>query len=88
MSEEPSRRREVRSEYNAAIWWYHCDVHDWSYEESNPEDVCPVCLGESSERERIIALLETLKCKCDDDCDMVESPFHILIPFLKGEVDA
>ena len=42
-------------------------------------------IGVEDERERILALLETLKCKCDDDCDMVESPFHILIPFLKGE---
>ena len=44
--------------------------------------------GRDYERERIIALLETLKCKCDDDCDMVESPFHILIPFIKGEYNA
>lgn len=44
--------------------------------------------GKMNEQDRIIALLETLKCKCDDDCDMIESPFHILVPYLKGEVDA
>lgn len=34
--------------------------------------------GVYEERERILALLEELSCDCDEDCDIVEIPFHNL----------
>jgi len=34
--------------------------------------------GVRQEQERIIALLEKLSCDCDEDCDIVEIPFHNL----------
>ena len=41
--------------------------------------------GKMNEQERIIALLDTLKCGCDGDCDMVEITFHNLVSLIKGE---
>ena len=49
------RRREVVAEYST---YYVCDVHGWDFTDVD-DDVCPVCMGESLERERIIELLET-----------------------------
>ena len=48
------RNREVVSEFST---YYVCDVHGWDFTNVD-EDVCPVCLGESLERERIIKLFE------------------------------
>jgi len=48
------RKREVVAEFTT---YYVCDVHGWDYTNVDG-DVCPVCLGESSERERIIKLLQ------------------------------
>lgn len=41
--------------------------------------------GREDERERIIALLESLKCACDGECGMVEAPFTVLRKLIKGE---
>ena len=38
--------------------YFVCDVHDWEFDESTIDDVCPVCRGEQMEREHVIALLE------------------------------
>ena len=38
--------------------YFVCDVHGWDFDESEADDVCPVCRGEQMERERVIALLE------------------------------
>jgi hypothetical protein len=35
--------------------------------------------GKMNERERIIALLDTLKCKCYGDCEIVEITFQQLV---------
>lgn len=34
--------------------------------------------GAYEERERILELLKQLSCDCDEDCDIVEIPFHNL----------
>ena len=41
-------------------------------------------IGASQERERIIALLESLKCACDGECGMVEAPFTVLRELIEG----
>lgn len=41
--------------------------------------------GAKRERERIIALLDSLKCNCDGECGMVEAPFTVLERLIKGE---
>ena len=41
-------------------------------------------IGASEERERIIALLESLKCACDGECGMVEAPFTVLRELIEG----
>jgi hypothetical protein len=41
-------------------------------------------IGASQERERIIALLESLKCACDGECGMVEAPFTVLSELIEG----
>ena len=41
--------------------------------------------GVEAERERIIALLDSLKCDCDGECGMVEIPFTSLASLIKGE---
>ena len=41
--------------------------------------------GRQDERERIIALLDSLKCNCDGECGMVEAPFTVLERLIKGE---
>ena len=41
--------------------------------------------GKAQERERIIALLDSLKCNCDGECGMVEAPFTVLERLIKGE---
>ena len=48
------RKREVVAEHST---YYVCDVHGWDFTDVD-DDVCPVCMGESMERERIIELLE------------------------------
>jgi hypothetical protein len=48
------RRREVVTEYHT---YYVCDVHGWDYTDID-DDVCPVCLGELNERERILKWVE------------------------------
>ena len=51
-----SERR--RLEHGRQFDYFVCDVHGWDFDESDVDDVCPVCRGEQMERERIIALLE------------------------------
>lgn len=51
------RKREVVAEHST---YYVCDVHGWDFTGVD-EDVCPVCFGESLERDRIFSALETLK---------------------------
>lgn len=41
--------------------------------------------GVYEERERIIALLDSLKCNCDGECGMVEAPFTVLERLIKEE---
>jgi hypothetical protein len=41
--------------------------------------------GAQQERERIIALLDSLKCNCDGECGMVEAPFTVLERLINGE---
>jgi hypothetical protein len=48
------RKREVVGKHST---WYVCDVHGWDFTNED-KDTCPVCLGESQERERIISLIE------------------------------
>lgn len=48
------RKREVVAEFTT---YYVCDEHGWDYTNVD-DDVCPVCMGESLERERIVKLLE------------------------------
>jgi hypothetical protein len=48
------RKREVVAEFTT---YYVCDEHGWDYTNVD-DDVCPVCMGESLERDRIIKLLE------------------------------
>jgi hypothetical protein len=38
-----------------------------------------------AERERIVALLESLKCACDGECGMVEAPFTVLRELIEGK---
>lgn len=42
-----------------------CEEHDWSWDPSDDYG-CPVCYGINIERERIIALLETINIHCID----------------------
>jgi hypothetical protein len=44
-----------------------------------------VGIGASQERERVTALIETLKCGCGGECDMIEVRFNKLIALIKGE---
>ena len=46
-----------------------------------------VGIGASQERERITALIETLKCGCGGECDMIEVRFNKLIALIKGEAE-
>lgn len=39
--------------------YFVCDVHGWDFDESEVDDVCPVCRGEQMERERIIKRIKT-----------------------------
>lgn len=48
------RRREVVGQHHT---YYVCDVHGWDFTDVD-EDVCPVCQGESLERERILKWIE------------------------------
>jgi len=48
-----NRLREVVGKHST---WYVCDLHGWDFTNED-KDVCPVCLGESLERERIIKKL-------------------------------
>ena len=76
------RKREVVAEFST---YYVCDVHGWDYTNVD-EDVCPVCLGESSERERIIAIL---KGELKDSMDPIQGTKggwrEHLIALIKGE---
>lgn len=49
------RAREVVAAHST---YYVCDVHGWDFTNVD-DDVCPVCLGETTERERVIKLLES-----------------------------
>jgi hypothetical protein len=57
------RKREVVAEYST---YYVCDVHGWDYTDVD-DDVCPVCMGESLERERIVKLLLDTKVLVSSD---------------------
>jgi hypothetical protein len=48
------RKREVVAEHST---YYVCDVHGWDFTGVD-EDVCPVCFGESLERDRIVQCLD------------------------------
>lgn len=53
-----NRRRLVANSLGQS--WLHCDVHGWDFiefEDDQEDDYCPVCLGETTERERVSALL-------------------------------
>lgn len=57
------RLRQVVGEYST---WYVCDVHDWDFTNADG-DVCPVCLGETTVKERAIALLDLeMNCDCEE----------------------
>jgi hypothetical protein len=74
------RKREVVAEHST---YYVCDVHGWDFTGVD-EDVCPVCFGESLERERIINLLENPKCKPNDH-DYINGCNCDVIAIIKGE---
>ena len=83
------RKREVVAEYST---YYVCDVHGWDYTNVD-DDVCPVCLGESLEDDRIIKLLEPLgECEpsiCGKGCrgqhKCVGWAYRHAIRLIKGE---
>ena len=78
------RKREVVAEFST---YYVCDVHGWDYTNVD-DDVCPVCLGESSERERIIAILkEELKDSMDPIQGTKGGWREHLIALIKGETN-
>jgi hypothetical protein len=65
--------------------YYVCDVHGWDYTNVD-EDVCPVCMGESLERERIVAILkEELKDSMDSIRGTKGGWREHLIALIKGE---
>ncbi|NDB86083.1 MAG: hypothetical protein EB127_25790 [Alphaproteobacteria bacterium] len=56
----------------------------------NPHDVFNYgreC-GKEEEQERILELLKPLACNCDENCNIVEIPFHVLKKLIRGEDDA
>lgn len=53
------RRRKVVGKFST---YYVCDVHGWDFTNVD-EDVCPVCLGESMQRERILKFIAKLQHK-------------------------
>jgi hypothetical protein len=53
------RKRKVVATHST---YYVCDVHGWDFTNVD-DDVCPVCLGETAERERIVKLLQSLLTK-------------------------
>ena len=83
------RKREVVAEYST---YYVCDVRGWDYTNVD-DDVCPVCLGESLEDDRIIKLLEPLgECEpsiCGKGCrgqhKCVGWAYRHAIRLIKGE---
>ena len=83
------RKREVVAEYST---YYVCDVHGWDYTNVD-DDVCPVCLGESLEDDRIIKLLEPLgECEpsiCGKGCRgqyrCIGWAYRHAIAIIKGE---
>jgi hypothetical protein len=83
------RKREVVAEYST---YYVCDVHGWDYTNVD-DDVCPVCMGESLEDDRIIKLLEPLgECEpsiCGKGCrgqhKCVGWAYRHAIRLIKGE---
>ena len=78
------RKREVVAEFST---YYVCDVHGWDYTNVD-EDVCPVCLGESSERERIVAILkEELKDSMDSIQGTKGGWREHFIALIKGETN-
>ena len=83
------RKREVVAEYST---YYVCDVHGWDYTNVD-DDVCPVCLGESLEDDRIIKLLEPLgECEpsicgkgCRGEHRCIGWAYRHAIRLIKGE---
>lgn len=83
------RKREVVAEYST---YYVCDVHGWDYTDVD-DDVCPVCMGESLEDDRIVKLLEPLgECEpsiCGKGCrgqyKCVGWAYRHAIRLIKGE---
>lgn len=65
-----------------------CPKHDWDWDISDPTG-CPICYGESLERERIIKLL--CHCALDDGqakhyrCPATTLAHYELIALIKGE---
>lgn len=80
-----SRMREVVGEYST---WYVCDVHGWDFTNED-EDVCPVCLGESLERDRFIKWIEANRTAIELEPGNFLYRDHFssesLIAFIKGE---
>ena len=85
VSESPSRRRHVISDSGKSSWFI-CDVHGWTYEESEELDNCPVCYGESLEKDRILQILKDKYDTYQVDAWLIEK--HLLLKLMeriKGE---
>lgn len=70
--------------------YFVCDVHDWEFDESTIDDVCPVCRGEQMERERIIKLLEIEIGELEGhegscDCKTRADELRVTIALVEGE---
>ena len=80
-----NRKREVVAEFTT---YYVCDVHGWDYTNVDG-DVCPVCLGESVERERIVKWVEENRSGMELEPGEILYRDHFnsesLIEFIKGE---
>ena len=79
------RRREVIGQYHT---YYVCDVHGWDFTGVD-KDACPVCLGESTERERILEWIEGNRSGMELEPGEILYRDHfdseLLIAFIKGE---
>jgi hypothetical protein len=77
--------REVIAKHST---YYVCDKHGWDFTNVDG-DVCPVCLGESLESERIIKWIEENRSGIEFEPGEVIYRDHFnsqsLIAFIKGE---
>jgi hypothetical protein len=51
------RRRPV---VGKSFTYFVCDVHNWDFGEDDPDDVCPVCLGEENMRRQVVVMIRAL----------------------------